>query len=40
VLEVLSRESGLNFVLDKDVRPDIKVSIFVRKSSIDDVLKL
>lgn len=40
VLEVLARESGLNFVLDKDVRPDIKVSIFVRKSSIDDVLKL
>lgn len=40
VLEVLSRESGLNFVLDKDVRPDTKVSIFVRRSSIDDVLKL
>lgn len=40
VLEVLARESGLNFVLDKDVRPDIKVSIFVRRSSIDDVLKL
>jgi general secretion pathway protein D len=40
VLEVLARESGLNFVMDKDVRPDIKVSIFVRKSSIDDVLKL
>ncbi|MBL8459911.1 MAG: general secretion pathway protein GspD, partial [Zoogloea sp.] len=37
---VLSRESGLNFVLDKDVRPDIKVSVFVRRSSIDDVLKL
>ena len=33
-------ESGLNFVLDKEVRPDTKVSIFVRKSSIDDVLKL
>ena len=40
VLEVLARESGLNFVLDKEVRPDTKVSIFVRKSSIDDVLKL
>jgi general secretion pathway protein D len=40
VLEVLARESGLNFVMDKDVRPDIKVSIFVRKSSIDEVLKL
>jgi general secretion pathway protein D len=40
VLEVLSRESGLNFVLDKDVRPDTKVSIFVRRSSVDDVLKL
>lgn len=40
VLEVLARESGLNFVMDKDVRPDLKVSIFIRKSSIDDVLKL
>jgi general secretion pathway protein D len=40
VMEVLARESGLNFVMDKDVRADIKVSIFVRRSSIDDVLKL
>jgi general secretion pathway protein D len=40
VFEALSRASGLNFVLDKDVRPDAKVTIFVRNSSIDDVLKL
>lgn len=40
VLEVLARESGLNFVLDKDVRPDAKVSLIVRRSSIDEVLRL
>ncbi|MDD3352657.1 secretin N-terminal domain-containing protein [Zoogloea sp.] len=40
VLEVLARESGLNFVLDKDVRPEAKVSLFVRKSPIDEVLRL
>lgn len=40
VLEALSRASGLNFVMDKDVRPDAKVSIFVRNNSIDDVLRV
>ncbi|HNB64999.1 MAG TPA: general secretion pathway protein GspD [Rhodocyclaceae bacterium] len=40
VFEVLSRVSGLNFVMDRDVRTDAKVTIFVRNNSIDDVLKL
>lgn len=40
VFEVISRTSGVNFVFDKDVRPDIKVTIFVRNTSIDDVIKL
>jgi general secretion pathway protein D len=40
VFEVISRTSGVNFVFDKDVRPDLKVTIFVRNSSIDDVMKL
>ncbi|MFZ5555548.1 MAG: secretin N-terminal domain-containing protein [Pseudomonadota bacterium] len=40
VFEVLSRTAGVNFVFDKDVKQDIKVTIFVRDSSIDDVIKL
>ena len=40
VFEALSRASGLNFVMDRDVRPDIKVTLFVRDNSIDDVIKL
>jgi general secretion pathway protein D len=40
VFEVISRNSGLNFVFDKDVRSDTKVTIFVRNTSIDDVVKL
>ncbi len=40
VFEVISRTSGVNFVFDKDVRPDTKVNIFVRNNSIDDVIRL
>jgi general secretion pathway protein D len=40
VFEVISRTSGVNFVLDRDVRPDIRVTIFVRNTNLDDVLKL
>jgi general secretion pathway protein D len=40
VFEVIARSSGLNFVLDKDVRGDTKITIFVRNTSIDDLLKL
>lgn len=34
VLDVVTRHSGLNFVIDKDVRPDIMVSIFVRGAKV------
>lgn len=40
VFEVIARSSGLNFVLDRDVRSDTKITIFVRETSIEDVLKL
>jgi general secretion pathway protein D len=40
VLEVMARSTGLNFVLDKDVRSDTRITIFVRDTSIDEVLKL
>jgi general secretion pathway protein D len=40
VLEVLSRSSGLNFVLDKDVRGDQRTSIFLRNSTVADALSM
>ncbi|MFM9888670.1 MAG: secretin N-terminal domain-containing protein [Burkholderiales bacterium] len=40
VFEVIARESGINFAFDRDVRPDVRVTIFVRDSNLDDVIKL
>lgn len=40
VFEVIARSSGLNFVFDKDVKTDTKVTIFVRNTGIDEVVKL
>ncbi|MBW8307323.1 MAG: type II and III secretion system protein [Thiobacillus sp.] len=40
VFEALSRTSGINVLLDKDVRPDLKVSIFVREVSVEDTIDL
>ncbi|KAB2910119.1 MAG: general secretion pathway protein GspD, partial [Dechloromonas sp.] len=40
VFEVLSRSSGLNFVFDKDVKGDTKVTLFVRNSPLEDILQL
>ena len=40
VFEALSRTSGINILLDKDVRPDIKTSIFVKDVSVEDAIDL
>ncbi|MBI4996107.1 MAG: general secretion pathway protein GspD [Rhodocyclales bacterium] len=40
VFEVMSRTAGINFVLDKDVKADTKVTIFVRNAGIEEVLRL
>ena len=40
VFEMISRTSGLNFVFDRDVRTDTKITLFVRNTSIEDVVKL
>lgn len=40
VFEVIARSANINFVFDKDVRPDIKVTLFVRNTSIDEVVRL
>lgn len=40
VFDVISRTAGVNFALDKDVKGDTKITIFVRNTSIDEVLRL
>jgi general secretion pathway protein D len=40
VFEVLSRTSGLNFMLDKDIRGDQKTSIFLKNSTIEAALNM
>jgi general secretion pathway protein D len=40
VFDVISRTSGINFVFDKDVRPDLRTTIVVRNSTVDDVIRL
>lgn len=40
VFDVIARTSGVNLVFDKDVRTDTKVTIFVRETSMDEVMRL
>ncbi|HTY98507.1 MAG TPA: tetratricopeptide repeat protein, partial [Rhodocyclaceae bacterium] len=40
VFEALARTSGINILLDKDVRPDLKTSIFVKDVSVEDTIDL
>ena len=39
LFEVLSRDTGLNFLFDREVKQDLRTTIFVRNSSIEDVLR-
>ena len=40
VLDVVSRNSGLNFVIDKDVRPDLRATIFVNGVKLENALDM
>jgi general secretion pathway protein D len=40
VFDMLSRTAGINFVFDRDVRQDSKITIFVRNTSLEDVVNL
>jgi general secretion pathway protein D len=40
LLEAISRSTGVNFILDKDVRPDIRATVFLRDTRIEDALEL
>jgi general secretion pathway protein D len=39
VLELISKRSGLNFVYDRDVSPDLRVTVSVRDTTIEEVLR-
>jgi general secretion pathway protein D len=40
VFEVLQRETGINFILDKDVKSDSKTSIFVQDVPVEQAIEL
>ena len=39
VFEVISRQTGIDFIFDREVRLDQRTTVFVRNSSIEDVLR-
>jgi len=39
VFELLSKSAGINFILDKEIRTDSRVSIFVTHTTIEDALQ-
>ena len=40
IFEVISRATQINFIFDRDVRPDLKSTIFVKNTTIEDVISL
>ena len=40
VLDLVSRNSGINFVLDKDIRSDARVTVYLKNARVEDALDL
>jgi general secretion pathway protein D len=40
VLDVVSRNSGINFILDKDIRADTRVTVLLRSAKVEDAIDL
>ena len=40
VFEALARNSGINFVFDKDVRADARVTVFLRNVTLDEAMRV
>jgi general secretion pathway protein D len=40
VLDLVSRDSGINFIIDKDVRPDTRITVFMKQARVEDALDL
>ena len=39
VFELISKRSGLNFVYDKDIPPDLRTTVYVKDTTIEEVIK-
>jgi general secretion pathway protein D len=39
VLELIAKRTGLNFVYDRDLGPDLRTSVFVRDTPVEEVLR-
>ncbi|MBC3873838.1 cohesin domain-containing protein [Undibacterium flavidum] len=40
VLETITRNSGINFVIDKEVRQDLRATVFLRQTQVEDAIEL
>ena len=40
VLDLVSRNSGINFIFDKDIRTDVRVTVFLRGARVEDAIDL
>ena len=40
VLDVVSRNSGINFIFDRDIKPDTRVTVYLRQARVEDALDL
>lgn len=40
VFEALSRATGINFILDKDIKPDTKATVYVKQARVEDAIDM
>jgi general secretion pathway protein D len=40
VLDAVTRNSGINFILDKDIRQDVRVTVLIRSAKVEDAIDL
>jgi general secretion pathway protein D len=40
VFEALSKATGINFILDKDIKPDTKATVYVKKARVEDAIEM
>lgn len=40
VFEALTRTTGINFILDKDIKPDTKATVYIKKARIEDAIEM
>ncbi len=38
VFEALSRSTGVNFVFDREIKPDLKVTVFLQQTTVEDAI--